>query len=198
MRMTRTGLARAAPVEPPAPSAADRAILRELTRAECDALLGRQSVARLAYGFRGRISIAPIHYVYGDGWLVGRTSPGYKLRVLAHSPWVALEVDEVRGLLDWDSVVVEGTFYQLRRAGTATNGASWTRAVAMLRRLMPETLGADDPVPFRDVLFQVRADTVTGRSARPGASGASSSGPHHDGHGAVAGAVADPGRPAVR
>jgi nitroimidazol reductase NimA-like FMN-containing flavoprotein (pyridoxamine 5'-phosphate oxidase superfamily) len=149
-----------------------RPAIRELTRAECDALLARQSVARLAYTFHDRVSIAPIHYVYEDGWLVGRTSVGRKTWSLAHHPWVALEVDEVRGAFDWDSVVVHGTFYALRRSGTGADRASWERAVALLRRLVPETLDEDDPVPFRDVVFHVHVDAVTGRSARPVAAAA--------------------------
>jgi nitroimidazol reductase NimA-like FMN-containing flavoprotein (pyridoxamine 5'-phosphate oxidase superfamily) len=145
-------------------------IIRELTRAECGALLGRQTVARLAYASHDRVSIEPIHYVYEDGWLVGRTAEGSKVATLAHDPWVALEVDEVRDTFDWDSVVVRGTFYRLRREGSAADRESWARAVPLLRRIVPEALGPDDPVPFRDVLFHVHVDEVTGRAARPFAS----------------------------
>lgn len=140
---------------------------RVLTRAECDALLARQRVARVAYTFHDRVSIEPIHYAYEDGWLVGRTAPGSKLATLAHNPWVALEVDEVRDTFDWESVVVHGTFYQLHREGTATERESWARAVPLLRRIVPEALAPNDPVPFRDVLFHVHVDEVAGRAARP-------------------------------
>jgi nitroimidazol reductase NimA-like FMN-containing flavoprotein (pyridoxamine 5'-phosphate oxidase superfamily) len=160
----------ARPADVPAPSAAHvgaSPTFRELAPAECDALLRRQRVARLAYAFRDRVSIEPIHYVYEDGWLVGRTAPGSKLEVLAHNPWVALEVDEVRDTFDWESVVVRGTFYQLHREGTETERASWARALPLLRRIVPEALGPGDPVGFRDVLFHVHADEVTGRAASP-------------------------------
>ena len=150
---------------------AESPTFRALGRAECDALLRRQSVARLAYTHHGRVSIEPIHYVYDGDRLIGRTAEGSKLDALAHNPWVALEVDEVRGTFDWESVVVHGTFYRLHRAGTAAEGESWERAVALLRRLVPDALTPDDPVPFRDVLFQIHVDEVTGRAAaRPGAS----------------------------
>ena len=140
---------------------------RELARAECDALLRRQTVARLAYAFHDRVSIEPIHYAYEDGWLVGRTAAGSKLATIAHNPWIALEVDEVRDTFDWESVVVHGTFYRLRPEGTAAERESWARALPLLRRVVPEALGPDDPVPFRDVLFHVHVDEVTGRAARP-------------------------------
>ena len=145
----------------------NRPAFRELTRAECDALLGRQTVARLAYAVHGRVSIEPIHYVYEDGWLVGRTAEGSKLAALARNPWVALEVDEVRDTFDWESVVVRGTFYRLRGEGSAAERESWTRARRLLRRVAPGARGPDDPAAFRDVLFHVHADEVTGRAARP-------------------------------
>jgi uncharacterized protein len=104
----------------PPPGAPAAPTFRELTRAECDALLGSRRVARLAYAFHDRVSIEPIHYVYDDGWLVGRTAPGSKLAALAHHPWVALEVDDVRD----DALPVErvahGTFYPLRRGPLAS------------------------------------------------------------------------------
>jgi uncharacterized protein len=140
---------------------------RELSREECEALLRRQSVARLAYASHGRVSIEPIHYVYDDGWLVGRTSPGSKLDTLAHDPWVAVEVDEVHATFEWESVVVRGTFYRLHETGSAAERESWARALPLIRRIVPEALGPDDPVPFRDVLFHVHADEITGRVAQP-------------------------------
>ena len=140
---------------------------RPLTHAECVALLRSQVVGRMAYAFHQRVSIEPIHYVYDDGWLVGRTSPGTKLSTLAHSPWVAVEVDAVRGLFDWESVVVRGTFYPLHDDGSAAARASWARALPLLRRLVPESLGPRDPTQFRDVLFHIHVDELSGRAARP-------------------------------
>ena len=138
---------------------------RELSRDECEALLRAGHVGRLAYAHHDRVSIEPIHYVYRDGWLVGRTARGSKLETLAHNPYVALEADVVRDAFDWESVVARGTFYVLRPAGNATERASWERALAMLRELLPATLGPDDPTPFRDVLFHIHVDELTGRAA---------------------------------
>lgn len=153
---------------PPAAShAAYAPTFRELARAECDALLARNRVGRLAYTFHDRVSIEPIHYAYADGWLVGRTAPGSKLDTLAHHPWIALEVDEVRDTFDWASVVVHGTFYRLHEHGSAAERASWERALPLLRQIVPEALASRDPVPFRDVLFHVHADEVSGRMALP-------------------------------
>ncbi|AHG92584.1 Pyridoxamine 5'-phosphate oxidase-related protein (plasmid) [Gemmatirosa kalamazoonensis] len=140
---------------------------RELSHDECAALLRRQHVGRLAYALHDRVWIEPIHYTYDDGWLVGRTSAGSKLATLAHNPWVALETDEIRDTFDWESVVVRGTFYRLKPHGNTVDRASYARALPLLRAIVPESLGPDDPVAFRDVLFHIHVDEMTGRAAAP-------------------------------
>ena len=147
--------------------ASDAPRFRELSRAECEAILARQHVGRIAYAFHDRVAIEPIHYVFDDGWLVGRTAAGSKLATLARNPWVAFETDVVRDTFDWESVVVHGTFYRPQSHGTPAQRASWAHALKLLRTFLPETLGPDDPTPFRDVLFQVHVDEVTGRAATP-------------------------------
>lgn len=143
------------------------AIIRALTRDESDAILQRNVVGRIAFTFKDRVDIQPIHYVYEAGWIYGRTSEGAKLATLAHRRWLAFEVDEVRGILDWASVVVQGTFYRIEADDSSTGGTVSSHAVELLRALVPETLSADDPVPFRTVLFRIAVDTVTGRLAMP-------------------------------
>src|SRR5690349_15736001 len=97
-QMTPAKRSKAAPTSAPT--------FRELPRDECDALLARNHVGRVAFSFHDRVDLEPVHYVYAEGWIHGRTAPGAKVAVLRHHPWVAFEVDEVEGLFDWQSVVV--------------------------------------------------------------------------------------------
>lgn len=138
---------------------------REMDRAECEALLGRNNVGRLAFTFHDRVDIEPIHFVFADGVIYGRTGPGTKLETLAHHPWVAFEVDEVQDLFRWRSVVVHGTFYQVERGRGALSEEGYTHAVRVLQRLLPETFTSADPVPDRTVVFRIPADQITGRAA---------------------------------
>ena len=108
------------------------------------------------------MDIAPIHYVFADGWLYGRTAPGTKLLTLAHNPWVAFEVDEHDSLLSWRSVVVKGRVYVI---DDDTAPEVHERALARLRALIPETLTDDDPTPARTTLFRISLDEVDGRAA---------------------------------
>lgn len=58
-------------------------------------------------------------------------SAGAKLLTLAHNQWCAFETDEVRGMFDWQSVVVKGPF-----SPRDSPLAEWNedRALAALRR----------------------------------------------------------------
>jgi uncharacterized protein len=142
--------------------------IRTLRRSECDALLARNHVGRVAFGRHDWVTIEPLHYVLVDGWIYGRTSAGHKLDVLAHNHWVAFEVDEIAGLYDWRSVVVHGGWYCQQDAPPRETDA-WTKGVARLREVIPGALMPDDPTPFRDVVFRIEAADVKGRASRPGA-----------------------------
>lgn len=148
------------------PSVAPR--FRDLTPEECRALLARHSVGRLAYTFHDRVDVEPITYVPIGGTMVFRTGPGSKLQTLTHHPWVALEVDEVDGLFDWQSVIVHGTVYILHEEGSQAESRAYRSAVRALRDLVPATLGPGDPVPFRNVVAKLHIDRMTGRAARSG------------------------------
>lgn len=139
---------------------------RELSEREATAVLRRNHVGRMAFAFHSRVDIVPIHYVYSGGWVYGRTSLGPKLLKLKHNQWVAFEVDEIEGLFSWRSVVLHGGLYLLDPDGPPRELAARRRAVRLLRALVPDTLRAGDPVPFRDILFRIHADELSGRAAQ--------------------------------
>ena len=136
-----------------------------LTPAECEVVLARNNVGRLAFSFHDRVDIEPIHYVFADGWLYGRTSPGSKLVPIGHNHWIAFEVDEIDGVFAWRSVVVHGAFYPLSPEGPEREAEAWERAIDCLRRVIPETWTSSDPVAFRSVVFRIHIDSMTGRAA---------------------------------
>jgi len=138
---------------------------RELTRAECDTLLERNLVGRIAFTFRDRVDIEPVHYVYAKGWLHGRTSLGTKLATLRHHPWIAFEVDETKGLYDWRSVIVHGVVHLPDREGSPDDREAYESTLGFVRKLEPLALEPGDPTPRRQVLFRVHVDEVTGRAA---------------------------------
>lgn len=150
----------------------DRPTFRELAREECEVVLARNHVGRIAWSHANHIDVEPIHYVHAGRWLFGRTSPGAKLDTLAggfyHVSPVAFEVDEVEALFSWRSVVVHGNFYPIDPEGAPWEREQWAAGIEALRRLVPESFTERDPVPFRTVLFGIAVQEVSGREARPG------------------------------
>ncbi len=139
-------------------------VIRELGEDEMMGLLDRNRIGRIAFAHGNRIGIVPVHYVRGDRWIYGRTSPGEKLDVIRHQRWVAFEVDEVEGLLAWRSVVVHGNLYTLDPDEPGEQDA-WRRGVELLRTALPETLREGDPAPFRTIVFRIAIQEATGRAA---------------------------------
>ena len=140
-----------------------RAAIREMTRAECDALLANNHVGRIAFSYRDHVDIEPISYISHDGWLYGRTTIGTKLRALAHNRWVAFETDEISAMFEWRSVVVKGALYLLEPDGA--HAEAHETAVELLRSIMPHAFDEKDPTPERTIIFRIHADQVTGRAA---------------------------------
>jgi nitroimidazol reductase NimA-like FMN-containing flavoprotein (pyridoxamine 5'-phosphate oxidase superfamily) len=138
---------------------------RDLSKKEIETFLAKHHVGRIAFSFHDLVDVRPIHYVYSDGWMFGRTSHGDKLVTLRHHQWVAFEVDEVAGPLDWKSVVAHGTFYRLHPEGSASDIRLYERGLRLIRSFAPEALTDRDPVTFRTELFGIAVDSMSGRSS---------------------------------
>ncbi len=141
---------------------------RTLSREEISAVLRRNHVGRIAFAWRDRVDVQPIHYVFAGGWIYGRTAPGAKLTAVSHNRWVAFEVDEVEEMFVWRSVVVHGAFHVLSPDGPEHERAAWQRGIELVQRILPAAFQEDDPVPFRTVLFRIAVQEASGRLARPG------------------------------
>ena len=128
-------------------------------------MLRRNHVGRLAFMNRANVDIEPVHYVATGTWIFVRSADGAKLDAIAHNPYVAFEVDEVDAMFDWRSVVVRGTIYLMSKDGNPVDREDFARALAALRSFLPETFTGDDPTPFRQTIYGVHIDRITGRAA---------------------------------
>jgi uncharacterized protein len=140
-------------------------VVRELDRAEMEDILSRNHIGRVAYSYHDRVSIVPVHYVYSNGWIYGRTSPGGKLDSIKHNWWVAFEVDEVDTLFDWRSVVVHGGFFPVDPERATVEREAWTTALGLVRTLVPDAFKETDPTPGRSILFRIAVQELTGRTS---------------------------------
>jgi nitroimidazol reductase NimA-like FMN-containing flavoprotein (pyridoxamine 5'-phosphate oxidase superfamily) len=127
------------------------------------ALLRRSHVGRIGYLSEGRVDIEPVSYAASGDWIFIRSAAGAKMAALAHAPYVAFEVDEVRTMTSWQSVVVHGTVYLMSDHGAGPDRRVFEKALAALRSFLPQTLRDGDPVPFRNTVYGIHIDRITGR-----------------------------------
>lgn len=146
-------------------NATAKVTIRDLAVEETRALLTRNHVGRIAFSYHDRVDIRPIHYVFHDNWLYGRTSPSDKLVTLSHNRWVAFEVDEIRGPFDWESVVAHGSFYHVGKETSPEYVELRGEALQLIRTFARDAFRETDPVPFRTELFAIAIDRLTGRAA---------------------------------
>jgi uncharacterized protein len=137
----------------------------ELSRGECEAILTRNCVGRIAFSLYDAVHIKPLHYVYDAGAVWARTSEGLMTGVTARNRRVGFEVDEVADVFHWCSVVLQGEVELLSADGDAAQRSQWERGISLLRRIVPETLTELDPVPNRDCVLRIAAEHLTGRRA---------------------------------
>jgi nitroimidazol reductase NimA-like FMN-containing flavoprotein (pyridoxamine 5'-phosphate oxidase superfamily) len=80
---------------------------------------------------------------------------------------VAFEVDVVRALFDWESVVVHGRVEFPDPEDGPRERELHAQAVTAFRTLIPAAFTADDPTPARTLVFAISVQELSGRAASP-------------------------------
>jgi len=141
-------------------------VLTVLGRPECEALLSRNLVGRIAFADRAHVDIVPISYVFIEGWLYARADAPMRTAI-RRNRWVAVEVAEVRDVRRWQSVVVRGACYPVRGTGSATGDAAAARGVDLLRAKVPSITLAGNDTAGAAIIYRIHVDQVTGLKAAP-------------------------------
>lgn len=148
-------------------------MIEELGPAQIEQLLHEQVIGRIGCHSRGRTYVVPITYAYVDGAIVSHTGNGLKVRMMRENPSVCFEVEDLRHLPRWASVIAHGRYEELDgdRADTALEqlvarlGASPPAAISMPWQgagVYEPTSHAQRP----DVIFRIVIEEKTGRHDR--------------------------------
>jgi len=86
----------------------------ELSQAECKELLNRVSVGRLACSFENQPYVVPVCFAYEPEYLYVFSTLGQKIKWLRQNPKLCLQTDAIENRSNWTSVVVTGTYLELR------------------------------------------------------------------------------------
>ena len=89
-------------------------MLGELNETQIDNLLLSQVVGRIGCTDGKKPYITPVTYVFDGKDIIGQTKEGMKLKIMRKNPNVCFEVDVMSGMTNWQSVIVSGTFCELK------------------------------------------------------------------------------------
>ncbi len=88
-------------------------MLGQLNERQAEELLSQQVTGRLACYAEGELYLVPINYVYKDSCIYAHSSPGKKVKMMRINPEVCFEVDDIKSVFNWKSVIAWGRFEEL-------------------------------------------------------------------------------------
>ena len=137
---------------------------------ECQTLLMRARVGRLACTRARQPYIVPVNLAYANGYLYGFSAPGLKIDWLRANPKVCVQIDEVAGPSEWSSVVLLGRYRELpdRPKWKSERLLAWTLAQRIPNWWQPASMRQrrDNTVEVaKEVWFRIEPQQVTGRQA---------------------------------
>jgi uncharacterized protein len=150
-------------------------MLGTLDQIQMKNLLISQVIGRLACSDENQPYIVPVMYSYDGTYIYGQSNEGTKLNILRKNPNVCFEVDSMTDLRHWQSVVVHGTFEELK-----ANESEKARGI-LLNRFFPITTSStvhtfqhdtdsdftiDDSTRLKHVMYRIRIKEMTGRFER--------------------------------
>jgi len=144
-------------------------VINKLTPKECESLLEKAALGRLACALENQPYVIPIYVAYDQGSLYALSTFGQKIEWMRANPKVCVQVDEIQNNEQWTSVIVNGRYEELpepqytdernRAKKLLAQRHRWWQA-AMAERQMTAGGHLIDPLFFR-----VRIDSMTGLRA---------------------------------
>lgn len=88
-------------------------MLGELSAQEIEDILKSSVVGRVGCCAQQKMYVVPVTYTYDGEYIIGNTVEGMKINMLRQNPECCFEVDIVKDLANWQSVIAWGTFEEL-------------------------------------------------------------------------------------
>lgn len=144
--------------------------IHEMSRAECQELLARANVGRLACARENQPYVVPINFAFDGSYFYGFTTLGKKVEWMRSNPLVCLEVDEVSNPNQWASIVASGRYEELPDEPAYEKARKRAHAFLQKRAMWWEPAyisqeHRDQPHSLTPIFYRIRIDSVTGHRA---------------------------------
>lgn len=141
-------------------------LIHELTKAECEAVLQRTNLGRLACARNNQPYIVPIYFDFDGSHLYSFATLGQKIQWMRINPRVCVEVDNIADQFQWTTVVVLGRYQELR---TPDHEDLKLRAEELFKKRQNWWLPGAGKTPSSEhgvpVIFRITIDRISGRRA---------------------------------
>jgi nitroimidazol reductase NimA-like FMN-containing flavoprotein (pyridoxamine 5'-phosphate oxidase superfamily) len=148
-------------------------VIKELSKAECAAVLSRAGIGRLGCSLDDQPYVVPINVAYDEGFLYSFATFGQKVEWMRSNPKVCLQVDEISSASQWTSVIALGNYQELKEP-------QFERELARARKLLDRqhhwwinALAArqakSEDALIAPIFYRIRIESLTGlRTASEG------------------------------
>jgi uncharacterized protein len=141
--------------------------IRELTSAQCRAMLEATNLGRLACVRYNRPYIVPIYFDYYVDALYSFATVGKKIQWMRTNPLVCVEIDEIVDRFNWTTVVVTGRYEELTKS--PAHQAARKRAYLLFENRpdwwYPAAGKTRSSVIRTPVIYRIQIEGMTGRRA---------------------------------
>ena len=144
-------------------------LIHDLTRAECEDVLERESLGRLACSHDGQPYIVPIHFSYDPDrrCLYAFSTVGQKIAWMRENPRVCVELEDIADKNHWTTVIVFGRYEEISDGseGPETRERIWKQFQQRPEWWFPAAAKLSSGERHAMVVYRIRIDRITGRRA---------------------------------
>jgi nitroimidazol reductase NimA-like FMN-containing flavoprotein (pyridoxamine 5'-phosphate oxidase superfamily) len=142
-----------------------------ISQQECSELLKRVSIGRLACSLHDQPYVVPVAFSYEPDCIYIFSTVGKKIKWMRQNPKVCLQADEIGNPSNWTSVIVTGTYFELREPQytveqehaleqLAQNSQWWQNPLAERRERTSD-------LAIETVFFRIDIESMSGLRAIP-------------------------------
>lgn len=142
----------------------------KLAEHEIQNLLLSQVMGRMACSDEHQPYIVPLTYTYDGEYIYGQISEGTKLTILRKNPRICFEVDMMKDMVNWQSVIVYGTFEELQNeAADAARNILYDRVLFLVTSTTMDKCKAEekeetfDNEPLNHFMYRIKILETSGR-----------------------------------
>jgi nitroimidazol reductase NimA-like FMN-containing flavoprotein (pyridoxamine 5'-phosphate oxidase superfamily) len=140
-------------------------LIHELAPGECEAVLQRATIGRVACAKDGQPYIVPVHVAFHERYLYGVATLGQKIEWMRTNSRVCVEVEEITDPRHWTTVLVFGHYEELPSTSIDREGRARAEELLAHRSVfwLPATAKVSSHEHTTPVLYRISIIRVTGR-----------------------------------